>query len=252
MFPAASVAVHVTTVFPIGKIPPVGALLVNVTPVQLSAAVGAVNTTVAVHPAPAVAVIATGVVNVGAVTSITVTIWVLVELFPLASVAVHVTVVFPIGKIPPVGALLVNVMLFGAVQLSATAGAVKTIVAVQVAPALAVTVAGAVITGAIASVTVTVCVLVELFPLASVAVQVTVVTPTGNKPLAGALLVNVTGLVQLSVAVGAVNTTTALQLAPAVAVIATGVLITGAVVSVTVNVVAAETAEQPEALITVT
>jgi hypothetical protein len=154
---------------------------------------------------------------------------------PLASVAVHVTVVFPIGKIPPVGALLVNVMLFGAVQLSATAGAVKTIVAVQLAPALAVIVAGAVITGAIASVTVTVCVLVELLPLASVAVQVTVVTPTGNKPLAGALLVNVTGLVQLSVAVGAVNTTTALQLAPAVAVIATGVLITGAVVSVTVT-----------------
>ena len=66
------------------------------------------------------------------------------------------------------------------------------------------------------------------------------------------MLVNVTGLVQLSVAVGAVNTTTALQLAPAVAVIATGVLITGAVVSVTVTVVAAETAEQPEALITVT
>jgi hypothetical protein len=82
----------------------------------------------------------------------------------LASVAVHVTVVVPIGKIPPAGALLVNVIAFGAVQLSATAGAVKTIVAVQLAPALAVIVAGAVITGATRSVTVTVCVLVELFP----------------------------------------------------------------------------------------
>jgi hypothetical protein len=97
--PAASVAVHVTTVLPIGKIPPAGALFVKVTVVQLSAAVGAVNVTVAVHPDPAVAVIATGVVNVGAVTSITITVWVAVVVFPLASVAVHVTVVLPIGNV---------------------------------------------------------------------------------------------------------------------------------------------------------
>jgi hypothetical protein len=60
--------------------------------------------------------------------------------------------------------LLVKVMLFGAVQLSDTDGAVNTIVAVQLAPAFAVTVAGAAITGAIASVTVTVCVLVDTLP----------------------------------------------------------------------------------------
>ena len=51
-----------------------------------------------------------------------------VELLLLASVAVQVTVVVPIGKIPPAGALLVTIMLFGAVQLSDTAGAVKAIV----------------------------------------------------------------------------------------------------------------------------
>ena len=87
-----------------------------------------------------------------------------VELLLLASVAVQVTVVVPIGKIPPAGALLVTVMLFGAVQLSDTAGAVKAIVAVQLAPALAVIDAGAVITGAIASVTVTLCVAVVALP----------------------------------------------------------------------------------------
>ena len=163
--PAASVAVHVTNVSPIGKIPPAGALLVKLTGlVQLSAAIGAVKLIVAVQFAPALAVIATGVVNDGTVTSITVTVCVLVELLPLASVAVHVTVVVPIGNTPPAGALFVIVILFGAVQLSDTAGAVKAIVAVHVDPALAVIVAGAVITGAIASVTVTVCVLVVAFP----------------------------------------------------------------------------------------
>ena len=54
-------------------------------------------------------------------------------------------------------------MLFDAVQLSDTAGAVKTTVAEQVAPAFTVIEAGAAITGATLSVTVTVCVLVVLF-----------------------------------------------------------------------------------------
>ena len=152
VLPATSVAVHVTTVFPIGNV--AGALFVKVTPLQLSEAIGAVNTTVAVQPDPAVAVIATGIVNVGAVTSITLIVCVAVLELPLASVAVHVTVLIPTEYVA--GALLVKTMLFGAVQLSDTAGAVKTTVAEHVAPAFTVTVAGAVITGAMLSVTVTV------------------------------------------------------------------------------------------------
>ena len=70
-FPDPSVAVQVTVVTPIGYV--AGALLINVTVVQLSVATGAVNETVAVHPNPAVAVIATGVVTFGAVLSTTVT-----------------------------------------------------------------------------------------------------------------------------------------------------------------------------------
>jgi hypothetical protein len=128
--------------------------LVNVTGlVQLSVAVGAVNTTTALQLAPAVAVIATGVLITGAVVSVTVTNCVLVTVFPAASVAVHVTTVFPIGKIPPVGALLLNVT---PVQLSAAVGAVNTTVAVHPAPAVAVIATGVVNVGAVTSITVTV------------------------------------------------------------------------------------------------
>ena len=55
------------------------------------------------------------------------------------------------------------------------------------------------ITGGMLSVTVTVCVHVEIFPLASVAVHVTVVAPFGK--VAGALLLMTTPE-QLSLAVG--------------------------------------------------
>ena len=101
VFPDPSVAVHVTNVFPIGKV--AGALFVNglFGKVQLSATVGAVNVIVAVHPTPAVAVIDTGVDNVGAVVSTTVTNCVAVAVLPLESVTVHVTVVSPLGKVVP-------------------------------------------------------------------------------------------------------------------------------------------------------
>jgi hypothetical protein len=95
-------------------------------------------------------------------------------------------------------------MLFEAVQLSDTAGAVKTTVAEQVAPAFTVIEAGAAITGDTLSVTVTVCVAVAVLPLVSVTVQVTVVSPIGNK--LGALFVT-EATVQLSAAVGFPNAT---------------------------------------------
>ena len=127
-------------------------MLVNVTGlVQLSVAVGAVNTTVALQFVPAVAVIATEALIVGAVVSLTVTNCVLVVILPAASVAVHVTTVFPIGKIPPAGALLVNVT---PLQLSAAVGAVNTIVAVHPVPAVAVIATGVVNVGAVTSITV--------------------------------------------------------------------------------------------------
>ena len=137
-----------------------GALLVKLAIEQLSAAVGAVNVIVAVHPDPAVAVIATGVVIVGTVVSTTVTNCVAVAVLPLESVTVHVTVVFPNGKVP--GALFVTE---ATAQLSAVNGDPKTtFVAIQPLLVETLTAEGAVIVGLVASVTVTVCVLVELFP----------------------------------------------------------------------------------------
>jgi hypothetical protein len=231
VFPLASVAVQVTVVTPIGNKPLAGALFVKVTVVQLSAAVGAVNTTTALQLFPAVAVMATGVLIVGTVVSVTVTNCVLVTVFPAASVAVQVTTVFPIGKVA--GALLLNVT---PLQLSAAVGAVNTTVAVHPDPAVAVIATGVVNVGAVTSITVIVCVAVPVFPLASVAVHVTVVFPTGN--VAGALFVKVIlfGAVQLSITAGAVNTTVAVQFDPAFAVIVAGAEITGAIASVTVTV----------------
>ena len=127
----------------------------------------------------------------GAVTSVTVTVWMQVAVLPLASVAVHVTAVVPMGN--AVGALLIHVT---PVQLSLAVGVPKfTPVAVQPLFIVVCTFAGQVIVGITSSVTVTVWVHVEVFPLASVAVQVTVVLPFGKA--VGALLLTVAP-VQLS------------------------------------------------------
>ena len=81
----------------------------RVTPAQLSAAVGAVQDTVALQePAVLPVVMFAGIpAMVGAVLSTTVMICVAVAVLPAASVAVQVTVVLPSGK--AAGALLVTV-----------------------------------------------------------------------------------------------------------------------------------------------
>jgi hypothetical protein len=159
-------------------------LFVTVTDEQLSLVVGVPRITpVAAHPEVVVAVTVAGAVMEGETRSMTVTVWVAVDVFPAPSVTVHVTVVVPIGK--ELGALLLTVP---AVQLSAV-NAFPMLLAVteHVAPAGMVMFAGATSEGAPWSTTITVCVAVAVFPLLSVTVQVTVVAPKGNT--AGALLV---------------------------------------------------------------
>ena len=86
---------------------------------------------------------------VGLVSSITVTVWVAIVIFPLPSVTVQVTVVTPIGN--AIGALLV---ILAIEQLSVTVGVIKfTPVAKQV-DADKFSAIGAVITGAVTSTTV--------------------------------------------------------------------------------------------------
>ena len=167
-----------------------------IVPVQLSVVVGVPKITpVAVHEfASATAVTFAGQVIVGFWVSFTVTVCVQVCIFPATSLAVQVTVVTPIGKLD--GELLVTVIV--PVQLSDVVGVPKTtpVATHELASATAVTFAGQVIVGFWVSFTVTVCVQVCVFPAASLAVQVTVVTPIGK--LVGALLVTVIVPVQLS------------------------------------------------------
>ena len=96
--------------------------------------------------------------------------------FPDTSVAVHVTVVTPMGYED--GALFVYVV---PGQLSFTVGVPRvTFVELRLhcpSSALKVTGDGAVMTGASVSLIVTVCVSPAVFPDASVAVHITVVTP---------------------------------------------------------------------------
>jgi uncharacterized membrane protein len=129
--------------------------------------------------------------------SVTVTVNVQLAVFPLASVAVFVTVVTPTGKVLPLGGTLTR---FVTPQLSVALTVKLTLLRLhRPASAVKTRFVGHVTTGFCVSVTVTVKVQLAVLPLASVAVFVTVVTPTGNVlPLGGTLTRFVTP--QLSVA----------------------------------------------------
>src|SRR5687767_5863427 len=122
-------------------------------------------------------------------------------MFPFTSVTTHVTVVKPSGK--TAGASLVTE---ATPQLSDVVAVPIEIPEAEQIPASALTVIseGQVIVGSSASVTVTVCVQVAVFPPASVTVHVTVVTPVGKT--AGASLVKET-MVQLSEVTGVPSAT---------------------------------------------
>jgi hypothetical protein len=150
-FPAPSVDVHVTVVFPIGKL--AGASFVIVGTPQLSVPVAVPMAAVDVHkPASVFIVTLAGHVIVGFSLSTTVTNCVQVTKFPAPSVDVHVTVVFPIGKLA--GASFVIV---GTPQLSVPVAVPIDAVDVHCpASVLIVTAPGQVIVGFSLSTTVTV------------------------------------------------------------------------------------------------
>jgi len=99
---AMSVAVQVTVVIPRGKVVPEGGVQTGViAPSQLSKAV-AVNVTATEHiPAGEFIVIGAGQVTTGASSSLTVTVNEQLLAFDEASVAEHITVVMPFGKVAP-------------------------------------------------------------------------------------------------------------------------------------------------------
>jgi hypothetical protein len=236
VLPAKSVTVHVTIVFPKGKV--VGALLVVMILVQLSLASGVPKTTpVAVQLEFALTVTAEGAVIVGFVLSTTVTTCVAVAIFPALSVNVHVTVVLPIGK--DVGALLVTLATLQLSVVYALPNKKDAFGTLQLVDAEKTTFPGGTIIGKPLSTTVTVWDALLLLPLASVIVQTTVVAPKGYT--VGALFVTEL-TVQLSVAIGFPRLTLkATQFAFADTVIFAGAEMDGSVLSVTVtNCVAVE------------
>jgi hypothetical protein len=126
VFAAASVAVHVTVVVPIGNDDPDAGTQLTVAPGQLSEAVGTVYVAVAV-PDPggfSVTVMFAGHATVGACVSwiVTVNVQVPSGLFAETSLAVHVTVVVPTGNVDPEAGTQLTVTTPG--QLSVPVGVV--------------------------------------------------------------------------------------------------------------------------------
>ena len=108
----------------------------------------------------------------------TVTVNVQVAVLPLASVTVFVTVVVPIGKVLPLTVLLTR---FVTPQLSVALTKKVTLLLLHwPASAVSTRLLEQLITGVSLSVTVTVKLQLAVLPLASVAVFVTVVVPTGK------------------------------------------------------------------------
>ena len=147
--------------------------------------------------------------------------------------AVQVTVVVPTTKLLPLAGLQAVVT---PGQLSLPMAAYVTVAAHSPAPLLTSMLAGHAMVGACASVIVTVKVQALAFMLASVAVQVTVVGPTGKLlPLAG-LHTTTNPAGQLSLAVGAKLTTAAHIPGSVFWAMFCGQVMTGAVLSFTVTV----------------
>jgi hypothetical protein len=211
------VAKKETLEIPIGNNDPLANPLVCVTinPEQLSVAAGAAHVTIAPQePALLFTLIFIGhEVNTGNSLSVTVTVKEHTLLLPLASVAVNVIVVVPMGNVDPLGNPAVCVITKPG-QLSVAAGASHETTAEQF-PGVLPTLMFAghdVKIGACTSATVTVNEQSVEFPLASVAVYEIVVTPIGNEdPLGKPAVCDKIKPGQLSVAKGATHETVVLQ-----------------------------------------
>ena len=109
--------------------------------------------------------------------SVTITLNEQAEVLPDGSVAIEFTVVDPTGKTLPDGGFVISVD----VQLSAEVTVKFTTAPQSLGSVFTKMSAGQIIAGASLSITVTLNEHVEVFPSASVATEITVVVPTGNK-----------------------------------------------------------------------
>jgi hypothetical protein len=181
--PAASLAVQLTVVVPTGKVLPEAGVHVTVGCAStVSVAVG-VKVTTAPEALEAYALMSVGTVKVGAAESLTVTLNVFgVLVLPVASLAVQLTVVSPSGNVLPEAGAQVIVGFASTASLADGAGEKVT---TAPAPLVASTVMplGTVRLGAVVSLTVTLNDFSALvLPAASLAVQLTVVSPSAKVP----------------------------------------------------------------------
>jgi hypothetical protein len=198
VLPAASVAAQLTVVTPRGKAEPLVGAHATLAPAQLSVTDGA-NTTTAPHaPCSVSTTTFSGHVTAGGCESRTVTVKEQSVSWPLASVAVQLTVVVPTPKAEPLEGLQVTLT---PGQLSAASAEKFTAAPHWLTSALTTMSAGQFSEGLSRSSTVTSKEQLDVLPALSVAVQVTVVVPRGNTlPLAGTHATVAPG--QLSVAPG--------------------------------------------------
>ena len=232
MLPRVSAAVQLTVVGPNGKSEPLaGAHVTAMVPSTVSVAVVVYANIAPVAPV-ASTVAFVGTVMTGPLVSVTVTVNDAAPLLPRASVAVQLTVVGPSENVAPLAGVHVT---GSAPSTISVADVVKLNAAPVALVASSVAFAGTVTTGPVESVTVTVNDDARVLPCVSVAVQLTVVDPSGNvAPLDGAhATTTLPSTASLAVA-------EYVKLAP-VALVASivasaGTVTTGAVVSVTVKV----------------
>src|SRR5713226_9305037 len=120
MLPAASFAVHVIAVVPIGNAD--GALLdIDSTPTASVAFAFPTDTALSFTLVASI-VMSFGMINFGAVVSLTSTVWVELAELPAVSTAIHVTVVKPMPN--TLGALLVTVTCSRSVTVGVPSGTV--------------------------------------------------------------------------------------------------------------------------------
>src|ERR1043166_1962261 len=232
VLPLASVAVQVTVLVPLAKLDPEAGTHRIEPPGQLSVSVARKLTLLAHWPGAVLTVIGPGQLIVGGWLSTTVTLKVQFEVLPLASVAVHTTLVVPIAKlVPDAGTHRIE----PPGQLSVNVARKLTLLAHWPSAVLTVIGPGQLIVGGWLSTTVTLKVQFEVLPLASVALHTTVGGPIAKLvPDAGTHRIEPPG--QLSGNVARKLTLLAHWPGAVLTVIGPGQLIVGGWLSVTVTV----------------
>ena len=236
-FPWPSEALQVTVVLPSGNVEPdTGRHLMaaGVSGPSTRSLAEVVKVTTAPAGPLASRVRSAGTVTEGGVVSPTVTWKEALPLLPLLSVAVQVTVVGPSGKFVPEAGEQVGVMAPSMLSLAAAGG--KVTVAPPLDVASCVMLAGTVTTGFVVSTSVIVNEAVPVLPCASVALQVTVVGPSGKFVPEAGEQVGVMGPSMLSLAVAGGKVTVVPPLDVASCVMLAGTVTTGFVVSTSVTV----------------